>query len=592
LTLTYSSSQGSDSLTFSPNGSRLTATLPKDDNSGSYRYFKLTFKPEHPELWNEDSVKITFHTGYENKMECDNITCFVLDKSDDLDSVKFAMQMLDVRYADSLARSRYASPTEEHVEIIGWLANDGPDDAFNADTLQMELWVKKGDLYTPIGVPASGLKVDTVAHGKRTKFVVSADIPYTDSICNMLLVMRKTGGSQSNPYLPDSISMVVPKPQYEIAPVDSICQMAVDTPIGEQPIGTYKYSWSGPTAYLNATNTTPVKFTYDYSSHPVANDTVLQYLVTVTRPNSCASVDTVFVPLKGIPSVDDLQDKSVCHDNSLSVTFSDATNTSSHPDSLTRFAWTANGYINGLSSPGQGNIVDSVLTNPGSAPVLDTVVVIPTKNGCTGASKEFVVKALPQSLYNYPDLRIRACPTGTQINLAKYIDTLEVTDIDWSPPIDPSGSVATSQIASSNVRTFTYTVTNPCLATPITRKIYVERLRPNRMRPLPDTIAICYERADMVNINQIFGIDAGKGTWSYYSHSPHDIDEYVTVSTSTAYGGAVALNGKALYESGVTSVKYHGIDVKKAVFIYTPAPDSCLTGSYKIVIVLTPNLTK
>jgi hypothetical protein len=109
------------------------------------------------------------------------------------------------------------------------------------------------------------------------------------------------------------------------------------------------------------------------------------------------------------------------------------------------------------------------------------------------------------------------------------------------------------------------------------------------MRPLRDTIVICADNADAINVNQIFGIEAGKGTWSYKSHIDHDIDIYVTESHSSTYGGAVVLNGKALFlDSGITAITYHGVSAKKAVFTYKPETGSCLNGkSYQIVIILT-----
>jgi hypothetical protein len=67
----------------------------------------------------------------------------------------------------------------------------------------------------------------------------------------------------------------------------------------------------------------------------------------------------------------------------------------------------------------------------------------------------------------------------------------------------------------------------------------------------------------------------------------------VKVSTSTTYGGAVVLNGKALYgslDSVIAPITYNGGKAKKAVFTYTSATDSCLGGkSYSIIIILTGN---
>jgi hypothetical protein len=583
-------------LAFTQSGTSLTADMPDNDGPGAiYNFYDIRLVPENPTAWLEDSVTIYIRVGKKLNLSCNSQNCVMMDRIT-LDSIRFAVKKLDVRFSDSIAsRGSYGNATTEHVVIDGWLVNEGVSSYFDADVLNLDLWYRDGTSWLPV-VGAIGLQVNDVNHGiDSAAFHIVADIPSSVPVCEMVVVLRphNDGNNSKNPWLVDSLSIAVPPPVYEISQPTPICPMWVDTPIGDAAIAGYTYSWT-PVDYLHSATSAPAKFTYDYASHPVVNDTILQYLVTITRPHNCESVDTVFVRLKGIPSVNDLKDTVVCHGKKLTVVFEDATNTSSHSDSLTTFGWTANGYINGLSSPvnfGFGNIVDSVLTNPTSAPVMATLTVTPTKNGCTGVSKDFSVKALPQSLYNYPDLRIRACPTvGTQINLAKYIDTLELTKLNWSPspPIDAFGSVAANYLAYSSVRTFTYTVSNTCLTTDITRKIYVERLNPGRMRPLRDTIVICYERADMVQINQIFGIDAGTGTWEYYSLTPDDIDAYVTESHSSAYRGAVVLNGKALYESAIPTIKYHGIDVKKAVFTYTPENGNCLAGkSYTIVVILT-----
>jgi hypothetical protein len=213
------------------------------------------------------------------------------------------------------------------------------------------------------------------------------------------------------------------------------------------------------------------------------------------------------------------------------------------------------------------------------------------KDGCeTDSTEPVTVTVRSALLYNYPDLRIRACPdAGTDIRLSKYIDTLDVDGIQWSSPVNADGSIAASHIASSNVRTLTYTVSNPCLSEPLTRKIYLETLKPQRMRPLRDTVEICYETAEAVQISQIFGIDAGEGTWSYRSFTAGDVDAYVTVSQSPEYRGAVIMNGKAVYESSIGYYPYRSMnDAKKVEFTYTPAAGSCLHGqTYKIVIILT-----
>jgi hypothetical protein len=118
------------------------------------------------------------------------------------------------------------------------------------------------------------------------------------------------------------------------------------------------------------------------------------------------------------------------------------------------------------------------------------------------------------------------------------------------------------------------------------------------MRPFSDTVVICYEQAEALQINQIFGIDAN-GDWKYHAvqsdNTEYGIGNYVTESASVTYGGAVVMNGKGIYENvSVDDYEYHGIpNTKRVVFTYTAASNSCLHGKeYKIVIILTPDITK
>jgi hypothetical protein len=196
---------------------------------------------------------------------------------------------------------------------------------------------------------------------------------------------------------------------------------------------------------------------------------------------------------------------------------------------------------------------------------------------------------------NYPDIRLRVCPNVGDVNLAKYIDaTDDITDIQWTsripsiPISSPAGLVSTSKFPSTGgTFTFTYTVTSQCV-TDQQRKVYLEILKEGRMRPLRDTIVICHQHAEAVNINQLFGIEAN-GEWEY----PSAINSYITVSTSSSHAGAIVMNGKAIYQN-VSSLtgNYHNLtNVKIVKFTYKTDEDSCLKGkSYDMVIVLTKNV--
>jgi hypothetical protein len=224
-------------------------------------------------------------------------------------------------------------------------------------------------------------------------------------------------------------------------------------------------------------------------------------------------------------------------------------------------------------------------------------------NTCgTESSNVITVTVNDPPQYNYPDLRIRVCPdAGTSINLSKYVDTLDLTTgyPQWKSlsgiPIGASdGVISANSLGSRGTYTFTYTVSNPCRTSDITRKVYLDVLNAGKMRYLRDTTVIeilCSDNAEAVNINQIFGIDAGfdDNVWSYYSKDPNDVNDYVTISKSSMYYGAVVMNGKAIYyDSSIGNIS--GTNNKKVVFTYTTKSDSCFGGkSYTVVIILKGN---
>jgi hypothetical protein len=222
---------------------------------------------------------------------------------------------------------------------------------------------------------------------------------------------------------------------------------------------------------------------------------------------------------------------------------------------------------------------------------------LPASQCATGT---LTVQAYPAP--TYPDIRIRICPDAGSVKLSKYLDTangVKTNSIHWTSQIpgisiaSPSGEVSSSNLKSARVYTFSYTLEDLCGTSP-KRKLYLEKLTPDKMHPLKDTVVMCYKYAEAVQINQLFGIEAN-GSWEYYSSAAHDVDQYVSESTSPAYDGAVVMNGKALYEQAVHDSNfdsYHGNnEVKMVTFIYKADDGSCLHGNeYRVVVVLTENV--
>ncbi|MDR1898208.1 MAG: hypothetical protein LBR10_15635, partial [Prevotellaceae bacterium] len=149
-----------------------------------------------------------------------------------------------------------------------------------------------------------------------------------------------------------------------------------------------------------------------------------------------------------------------------------------------------------------------------------------------------------------------------------------------------SGVIA-SIPSNGGTYTYIYSVTGACLDAPAIRKLYLHAVKNNRIFFPRDTIAVCREQAEALQMNQIFGVEAA-GAWSTNTN-PDLMNNPAYISQSTApsiHAGAVVFNGKAAYEAGVLMpVTYHGKPAEAIEFYYT-VDTGCLQGVYKAVIVL------
>jgi hypothetical protein len=203
------------------------------------------------------------------------------------------------------------------------------------------------------------------------------------------------------------------------------------------------------------------------------------------------------------------------------------------------------------------------------------------------------VTVLPQSLSDYPDIRADVCPNVTELKLGKYIDPLEIISVTWvkqtGADISSTGEVNVSGLKNMKLHTYKYTVAGTCVSGQ-ERNFYLYTIKDKTVRPVIDTIVICWEKAEVLHLNQIFGIDA-QGTWTYASIL--DTHYHIRTITTAPFSGAVIFNGKTAYEDSSIpfSLSYHVPSSKVIEFKYTSNPTSCLAGKeYTIVIVLTPDI--
>jgi hypothetical protein len=213
--------------------------------------------------------------------------------------------------------------------------------------------------------------------------------------------------------------------------------------------------------------------------------------------------------------------------------------------------------------------------------------------GCVSVSRVPVIVSVRRTTLNYPDLRIEVCPGSSNVNLSKYIDTVDLVSLNWSgaiPAINATTGIIAAVPASPSVYTLKYSASSHCIAS-VSRKIYLHTVNEKKIFARRDTIAVCWKYANTMQINQLFGIEAA-GTWSTI---PVLTSAYVNQSPSSSpYAGALVFNGKAAYEDGVLpTVTYHGIPARKIEFYYAVPASNCLGDKvYKTVIVLTPDISQ
>ena len=188
----------------------------------------------------------------------------------------------------------------------------------------------------------------------------------------------------------------------------------------------------------------------------------------------------------------------------------------------------------------------------------------------------------------YPDIRVLTCPVDQTIKLSKYIDPVNFKSVTWEKSALIGGTLSgdTYQMSANDFGTniFKYTVTDACgEASPA----YLYLSTNVRAYTLNDTVRVCYDNAEAIQLNQIFGLEAGG---EIKPENPSINSEYFTVSGSSDLSGAAIFNGKAAYSApGLIPEDAEGD--KNVVFIYTPPVNSCFErNEYKLVLKLTSEI--
>jgi hypothetical protein len=191
------------------------------------------------------------------------------------------------------------------------------------------------------------------------------------------------------------------------------------------------------------------------------------------------------------------------------------------------------------------------------------------------------------------DIRVATCPGRSNVSLSKYVDTVDIRTLSWDGHLSigtSTGIIPSIPATAPTTYTFKYSVSNECATSDA--RVYLYAVKDKMPFTQPDTVAVCRDRAEAIQINQIIGIDAEDGEWRTVPELLPDTYTHLSPADSP-YAGAFVFDGKKYSDDVLPTITYHGVPAHQIEFYYSTPSGNC-TGKkeYKTVIVLTPDIMK
>ncbi len=287
--------------------------------------------------------------------------------------------------------------------------------------------------------------------------------------------------------------------------------------------------------------------------------------------NGCARKDTsgeAILTVHPVPAVNAVTDKVVCNSAATAISFSG-------PVSGTTYSWANNTTSIGLAASGNGNIASFAAANTTNAPVIATVIVTPSANGCTGTKDTFTIQVNPTP--NVIATNDQALCNGAATAAVNFSGAVPGTSYSWtnnttSTGLTASGTGNIASFAAANNTNAPVTVTiivtpsaNSCTGAKDTFAI--------KVNPTPNVVSISDQAvcngapAAAVNFN---------GTVSGTAYS------WVNNTTSTG----LAANGNGNIAS-FTATNTTNAPVTSTIIV-TPSANSCTGPNDTFTITVNP----
>ncbi len=353
-----------------------------------------------------------------------------------------------------------------------------------------------------------------------------------------------------------------------------VCNNTATAPVNftSSVIGT-TYTWTNnaPSIGLPATGAGNIG---SFTAINASNSPVVATIIVTPSAGSCAGNTTTFtITVNPSGNVNTLSNQVVCNNTATnSVVFSGSV-------SGTTYTWINNTPSIGLSAGGSGNIASFTATNSSSAPVIATITVSPSANGCSGGTSSFNITVNPTP--NVVDPSNQVVCNNTSTNPVVFSGSVSGTTYTWTNN-NPSIGLALSGAGDIASFTATNASNSPVVATIIVApsasgcagntKTFTITVNPSANVNTLSNQLVCNNTAT----NPVAFSGSVSGTTYTWTNSDPSI--------GLASSGAGDIASFTATNSGSNTVT--------ATIIVTPSANSCNgnTSSFNITVYPTPNV--
>ena len=374
---------------------------------------------------------------------------------------------------------------------------------------------------------------------------------------------------------------VNPTPTVNAVSNEVVCNGANTTAVtfGGAVAGTV-YSWTNNTTSIGLA----ASGTGNIASFAAVNTGTTPVTATITVTPSytnggvtCTGTPTSYtITVNPTPTVNTVANQAVCNgSNTTAVTFSGAV-------TGTVYNWTNNTTSIGLAANGTGNIASFVGVNTGTTPVVATITVTPSANGCSGTPSTFTITVNPTPTVNAVSNQV-IC-NGSNTTAVAFSGAVTGTVYSWT---NNTTSIGLAASGTGNIASFAAVNTG---TTPVTATITVTPSYTNggvTCTGTPTTFTITVNPTPTVNVvaNQV--LCNGSSTTAVTFTGAVAGTVYTWTNTTTSIGLAASGTGNIASFVGVNA----GTAPVVATITVTPSANGCSGTPRTFTITVNPTPT-